>query len=163
MNGDGFLIHQSGAGNKGFTLIELLVTLALVGIVISVYASLYYFGYKSYNSTQNNIDTEQNVRYAMTYIINQINQCPDKSQIIYKSGDSGIKIYDQNGNLNYINLDRNEHKLYAYGNKGNEIAVNIIDFKVTDKGNNILNIEITGQNKDGSGTFTLSTDVYIRK
>lgn len=33
--------------NRGFTLVELLVTLALLGIVISIYSSLYYSGYKS--------------------------------------------------------------------------------------------------------------------
>lgn len=160
MIGDGFLIQRNGVGNKGFTLIELLVTLAILGIVISIYSSLYFSGYKTYEDTQKNIDIEQNVRYAMTYIITQINQSMDKSTIspyTYKNGDSGIKIDDQN----FILWNKDEGKLYAYGNNGNEIAVNISNFQVTPKSNNIINIIITGEN--GTRKFTLSTDVYIRK
>nr|WP_257875851.1 prepilin-type N-terminal cleavage/methylation domain-containing protein [Thermoanaerobacterium thermosaccharolyticum] len=150
-------------GNRGFTLIELLVVLALLGIVISTYASLYYTCYRTYIGTENNIDVEQNVRYAMTYIMNKVNQCTDKSKIApytAVNGYSGIKIDEKN----IILYNSQMHKLYDYLNNGNEIATNIYGFIVTpSQDGNIITIEIVGKKSDGTGEFTLTTDIYLRK
>jgi prepilin-type N-terminal cleavage/methylation domain-containing protein len=142
--------------NKGFTLVELLVTLALLGIVISIYSSLYYSGYKSYKNTQGNIDIEQNVRYVMNYIINQIDKGPTLINII----DNG---HGLNIDGNYIQFDTINNKIYLDQNRGHEIATNISEFNVKLKNSNVLNIEIVGQNKDGTGEFSLSTDIFLRK
>lgn len=89
--------------NKGYTLIELLVTLAIIGIVLSIYSTLYYSSYKSYVSTQKNIDIEQNVRYAMTYITNQINQ--NSNGIILSNFDNNIAhsitVINKDGNIKF--------------------------------------------------------------
>ncbi|MGF7397056.1 prepilin-type N-terminal cleavage/methylation domain-containing protein [Thermoanaerobacterium thermosaccharolyticum] len=142
--------------DKGFTLVELLVTLALLGIVISIYSSLYYSGYKSYTSTQNNIDIEQNVRYAMDYIVNQIDKGPSSIGII----DNGHGLVIDG---NYIQLDTKNNKIYLDQNQGHEIATKIVEFNVSLKNNKLLNIEIVGQNSDGTGRFSLSTDIFARK
>lgn len=162
MIGGGFLNRKNGIGNKGFTLVEVLATIAILGIVISIYSSLYYSGYKAYDNTQKNIDVEQNVRYAMNYIVDKINQSENKNSIspyTDSNGNSGIKIDDQNIIL-YNNV---KHTIYAYGNNGNEIAVNIYGLKVIQKNNNMIYIEITGHSKNSSNTYTLSTDVFLRK
>ncbi|WP_225624098.1 PilW family protein [Thermoanaerobacterium thermosaccharolyticum] len=142
--------------NKGITLVELLVTLALLGIVISIYSSLYYSGYKSYKSTQDNIDIEQNVRYAMNYIINQIDKGPSSINII----DNGHGLVIDG---NYIQLDTKNNKIYLDQNQGHEIATNIVEFNVRLKNDKILNIEIVGQNSNGTGRFSLTTDIFPRK
>ncbi|MDI3311323.1 MAG: prepilin-type N-terminal cleavage/methylation domain-containing protein [Thermoanaerobacterium sp.] len=142
--------------DKGFTLVELLVTLALLGLVISIYSLLYYSGYNSYKDTQNNIDIEQNVRYAMNYIVNQIDKGPSSINII--DNGHGLVI-----DSTYIQFDTVNNKLYLDQNRGHEIATNIVEFNVNLKSGNMLNIELVGQNRDGTGKFSLSTDIFIRK
>jgi len=149
-------------GNKGFTLIELLVVLSLIGLIVSIYASLYYSGYKTYSNVVNNSDVEQNVRYAMTYIMNKVNQCSDKSKIAPYSinGYKGIKIDDKN----IILYNSQLHKLFDYLNNGNEIATNIYDFSVTlSPDGTLINVKIVGQKSDGTGKITLESDIYLRK
>ncbi|MEG6565817.1 prepilin-type N-terminal cleavage/methylation domain-containing protein [Thermoanaerobacterium saccharolyticum] len=149
-------------GNKGFTLIELLVVLSLIGLVVSIYATLYYSGYKTYSDVVNSSDVEQNVRYAMTYIMNKVNQCSDKSKITpYNiNGYTGIKIDDKN----IILYNSQLHKLFDYLNNGNEIATNIYGFFVTpSQDGTIINVKIVGQKSDGTGKITLTSDIYLRK
>jgi hypothetical protein len=98
----------------------------------------------------------------MNYIVDKINQSENKNSIspyTDSNGNSGIKIDDQNIIL-YNNV---KHTIYAYGNNGNEIAVNIYGLKVIQKNNNMIYIEITGHSKNSSNTYTLSTDVFLRK
>lgn len=138
------------------------MVLALLGIVLSIYASLYYSGYKSYTSIEKNVDVEQNVRYAMTYIMNKVNQCTNKSKITpyTVNGFSGIKIDEKN----IILYNSQMHKLFDYLNNGNEIATNIYGFIVIpSQDGNIITIEIVGRKGDGTGEFTLTTDIFLRK
>lgn len=148
----------------GFTLIELLVVMAILGIVLSIYASLYYSGYKSYDGTQKNIDVEQNVRYAMSFIVNQINRSTNKKDIkIDKNilNISGVEIDKKPNQVLQIGYNSTKHVIYAYKNNI-EIATNIYNF-IININNDLLYIEITGENDEGTGTFTLSTDIYLRK
>lgn len=141
----------------GFTLIELIVTLAILGVVIGVYSSLYYSGYKSFISTQNNVDVEQNVRFAMNYIVTAL-----------EKGPSHVTVIDNGHGINIdglvIRLDRKKHALYTNDNAGHELAVKIYGFNVAKKSTNMINIQIIGQSDDnGSNRFSLSTDVFLRK
>ncbi|WP_038016633.1 PilW family protein [Thermoanaerobacter sp. X514] len=157
---------------EGFTLIELIVTLAILGIVIGVYSSLYYSGYKSFSSTQNSVDVEQNVRFAMNYIVSLLEKGPSKVEIINNGcGLSIKKVLTDRGYRDYtITLENlilythiKESDTDSRGSKL-QLAVNIYDFKVTKKPNNMINIEIIGQSDGkGSNRFSLSTDVFLRK
>lgn len=142
--------------DRGFTLVELIVTLALLGIVISVYSSLYYSGYKSYVNTQKNVDVEQNVRFAMNFIVSKLENGPSAVTII--DGGHGIIIDSL-----YIQFDNTNHRLYLDKNQGHELAVKIYGFNLIKKSSNMLNVEIIGQNDNNTGRFSLSTDVYLRK
>ncbi|MGB9679462.1 MAG: PilW family protein [Thermoanaerobacteraceae bacterium] len=140
----------------GFTLIELIVTLAIIGIVFSIYSSLYYSGYKSFTSTQKNVDIEQNVRYAMNYIVSLLEKGYDSIEII--DNGHGIKIDGTE-----IKLNEAKHVLYKDKNTGHELAVKIYGFNL-DINKNVLRIQIIGQSDDkGSNRFSLSTDFYLRK
>ncbi|HHW56712.1 MAG TPA: prepilin-type N-terminal cleavage/methylation domain-containing protein [Clostridia bacterium] len=147
----------------GFTLIELIVTLAILGIVIGVYSSLYYSGYKSFTGTQNSIDVEQNVRFAMNYIVSLLEKGP--SEVIIIDNGHGLTIKDVNdSNGITIRLDNKKHALYVDDNKGHELAVKIYEFNIIQKSRNMINIEIIGQSDDkGLNKFSLSTDVFLRK
>jgi len=158
---------------EGFTLIELIVTLAILGIVIGVYSSLYYSGYKSFSSTQNSVDVEQNVRFAMNYIVSLLEKGPSEVEIIDNGcGLSIKKVLTDRGYRDYtITLEKpilytriKESDTDSRGSKL-QLAVNIYDFKVTKKPNsNMINIQIIGQSDDkGSNRFSLSTDVFLRK
>lgn len=151
----------------GFTLIELIVTLAILGIVISVYSSLYYSGYKSFESTESSVEVEQNVRFAMNYIMSQLNKGPD--EVIILNGGKGLQINWKDSSANIvksviIKLDEKKHTLYLDDNKGHELATKIYDFKVTQKGPSMINIYIKGQRNDrGLNEFSLSNDFFLRK
>lgn len=157
---------------EGFTLIELIVTLAILGVVIGVYSLLYYSGYKSFVSTQNNVDVEQNVRIAMNYIVSLLEKGPSEVEIIDNGyGLSIKKVLTKEGYRDYkITLESpilyihiKESDTDSRGSKL-QLAVNIYDFKVTTKNDNMMNIEITGQSDDkGSNRFSLSTEVFLRK
>ncbi|ERM91671.1 PilW family protein [Caldanaerobacter subterraneus] len=157
---------------EGFTLIELIVTLAILGIVIGVYSSLYYSGYKSFSSTQNSVDVEQNVRFAMNYIVSLLEKGPSEVEIIDNGRGLSIKqVLTDRGYRDYtITLEKpilythiKESDTDSRGSKL-QLAVNIYDFMVTKKSNNMINIQIIGQSDDnGSNRFSLSTDVFLRK
>ncbi|MGB9779464.1 PilW family protein [Caldanaerobacter sp.] len=151
----------------GFTLIELIVTLAILGIVLSVYSSLYYSGYKSFESTESSVEVEQNVRFAMNYIMSQLNKGPD--EVVILNGGKGLQINWKDSSANtvksvIIKLDEKKHTLYLDDNKGHELATKIYDFKVTQKGPSMINIYIKGQRNDrGLNEFSLSNDFFLRK
>jgi prepilin-type N-terminal cleavage/methylation domain-containing protein len=151
----------------GFTLIELVVTLAILGIVLSVYSSLYYSGYKSFESTGSSVEVEQNVRFAMNYIMSQLNQSPD--EVVILNGGKGLELdwKDENNNIVkslIIKLDEKKHALYLDDNKGHELATKIYDFKVNKKGTSLINIYIKGQKNDKAlNEFSLSNDFFLRK
>ncbi|AAM24493.1 MAG: hypothetical protein XD49_0211 [Caldanaerobacter subterraneus] len=152
---------------EGFTLIELIVTLAILGVVLSIYSSLYYSGYMSFQSTENSVDVEQNVRFAMNYIIAQLDKGPDEVVII--NGGRGLEINWKDSNSNVvksiiIKFDEKKHALYLDDNKGHELATKIYDFKVTQKGPYMINVYIKGQRNDrGLNEFSLSNDFFLRK
>lgn len=65
---------------------------------------------------------------------------------------------------NIILYNSQMHKLFDYLNNGNEIATNIYGFIVIpSQDGNIITIEIVGRKGDGTGEFTLTTDIFLRK
>ncbi len=58
--------------NAGFTITELLVYVALFGVVVSAFYSLFITNLKSYSSQENTIEMTQDLRGAMDVMVREI-------------------------------------------------------------------------------------------
>lgn len=76
--------NQRSKDEKGFTLIELIIGIALMGIIFPVVGSMFFTGIRSYRTSEDQLESYYNARWAFMYIERQIKG----SQQIYIKNDT---------------------------------------------------------------------------
>ena len=62
--------------DKGFTLVEVLTVMLILGLVISVFGSFFTTGFKTWGLMENRGELQQNLRFAMDKITNDVRNAP---------------------------------------------------------------------------------------
>jgi len=168
---------QSTAYNKGFTLISLVVAMFLIVVVLFTAQALFSFALKSYNTSADRIEVQENIRIATDRLSRELRQS------------LGIVAIDNSGSgrlsfsvINKTSVPMNNVITYYIGFSGdyeiapqllrsvngagnNPIARYITNLKVEPESlapnNHTYRLTITGS-KGNSDKLSLSTYVTIR-
>lgn len=157
---------QLNKEEKGFTLVELIIVIALIGIVASVVASMFFTGIRSYQTAEDQLESYYNARWVFMYIERQIKHSEEvymKDNIIY------LQDIETPGYYNYYYLRGTgiieRHKvssdtLYGIGRgETSQFASNIRKFQLTKAGDRLLHLHITS--KVNGKELDLESDIGI--
>ncbi len=146
-----------GKANKGVTLIELLIVLALIGIVISVIFSMFFFGSGTFFRGESQYGLQTEARFAIESLSRDL-RFVREIEIIDDSGARAPKPYET---IVYYDSVNNEIVKSFAGitttYELNTTATNPLLFKKTS--NNTLHYALNGQ--DGSQNFVLQSDILL--
>lgn len=137
---------------KGFTLVEMLIVIALIGIIASIIASMFFTGIRSYQSSEDQLESYYSARWVFMYIERQIKS----SEKVYTKGDT---IYLQDMETpeyyNYYYLRgtgiMERHKVSSDTLNGigrgetSQFAGNIRNFELTKRSDRLLHLYITSE------------------
>lgn len=120
--------------NKGFTLVEVMVVILLLSLIIASLGGLLASGVEAFNYMNNKIELQQNLRYALANIIEEIKNARELIAI----SDQEITLLNRKDELVTYKLARDpqakEHlydisgrNLYLYTEKAKQPIANFIE------------------------------------
>lgn len=120
-------------GDRGFTLVEMLVVTLILSLLILSLSGILIRGFQAFSYQNNKIELQQNLRYALYTIIEEIKNA---HQVIKLTDDELTLLNRKNELITYklaIDPQRGEHlyqitgrNLYRYTIKGKEPIANFI-------------------------------------
>ncbi len=148
---------------KGLSVIELVVALSLLGIVLAVGYSYFFFGVNTFRIGETQSNLQRDIRLTSDFLTREVRNAVAIS--LYNSN-SGLP-HSADGN-NYIYLDGSVIKhIDANGNQssktGNVIDTLIFDINLIEPDNNnkqyLLTFTISGS--DNSQVYEIESEVYL--
>ncbi|HHU63152.1 MAG TPA: hypothetical protein GXZ32_02920 [Clostridiales bacterium] len=147
----------------GLTLLEIIIASALIATTLTVGYSIYVMGLRTFNRDAANIEIQQNIRFASSYINKKLLNASEESVKIYKgtySGDRlaiGNEFFQLSGTT--LQVDHN----YNSGHPNfNPLAEGVKDFKVNKEGR-FVTVTIIGENARTGQEFSTVIEVFLRK
>ncbi|SHE51686.1 prepilin-type N-terminal cleavage/methylation domain-containing protein [Caldanaerobius fijiensis DSM 17918] len=141
--------------SRGFTLIEVILSLALISMVLMIAFYFSSYSYDYYTRMINDLDIQQNVRYAMHKIVSEVKKVNDRGKIVIENGGRKINIMESNFtaplDIYYIPETKT---IYMYSSAQNDLAYGIDDFNARLEGD-LLTISIKVKKKVLSASVKL--------
>ncbi|WP_026487538.1 prepilin-type N-terminal cleavage/methylation domain-containing protein [Caldanaerobius polysaccharolyticus] len=143
--------------NRGFTLIELVLSLALLSMALMLVFYIFSFSYYNYVRFNEEIEAQQNLRYAMHRIISEIKRVNDADKVLVKDGGKKIVLLKYDNNTPEVDIYYVPHEkvinMHSRAN-GVELAHGVEDFHVNLDGDKLV-MYIKVRNKVLSSTIKL--------
>lgn len=143
--------------NKGVTLIELVIVIALIGIVLSVIYSLYFFSQSTYSQGENQYELQTEARLAFESLTQDL-RFVREIEIIDNHGSETAEPYETI--LYYDTINNQVVKNFAGTTKTyrfNTSSSNPLVFKKTS--NNTIYYKLSGQEEDQN--YVLESDITL--
>lgn len=141
--------------SRGFTLIEVILSLALISMVLMIAFYFYSYSYDYYTRMINDLDVQQNARYAMHKIVSEVKKVNDRGKIVIENGGKKINIMESNFtaplDIYYVPETKT---IYMYSSAQNDLAYGIDDFNARLEGD-LLTISIKVKKKVLSASVKL--------
>ena len=152
------------AKNKtGFTLLEVIIASALIATTLTVGYSIYALGLRTFNRDAANIEIQQNIRLASSYINKKLLNASEENVKIQKGTHSsdrlaiGRELFQLSGTT--LQVDHN----YNSGHPNfNPLSEGIKDFRA-DKEGRLIIVTITGKDTQTGQEFSTVIEIFLRK
>jgi prepilin-type N-terminal cleavage/methylation domain-containing protein len=138
----------------GFTLVEIIITLGILGIVLLFTSSFFAYGLRVYNTSENRVNSQFDVRAASDLILREVKNAHEIYVNEPEKPDDYHKIFLENNILKYVNP---EGKVVSRTSNN----IDDIDFEIKKNKNKfILTFEINADLKTNSN-FSIKSDVVL--